>query len=259
MDMEAEVQTAKATYNEALQNLEKISDEIHKLREDQKLLDFHEEVSLFRLHLKCEFNSYFCSFRFLVLLNSQAKNHIFVIRTVYQMTMSYASMMMTIEHQTTKNSQRKQLAINGQRYHWIPWQSQTAQRQVSRNIPMVKPTTKRLGQMRKTRRTTKRNNRASVSVTGYQSLRLGDRALKTFSHKAISLASSDDQWSAAILSQKLKTPRLQPRKNFSYSTDTKIWPTVKSRICSYRLNISKLTAIKIRAVKSLNSNFKALE
>lgn len=45
MDMEAEVQTAKAAYNEALQNLEKISDEIHKLREDQKLVnDFHEEV-----------------------------------------------------------------------------------------------------------------------------------------------------------------------------------------------------------------------
>lgn len=46
--MEAEVQRAKAEYNEALQNLEKISDEIHnqrgKMREDQKLLDFHEEV-----------------------------------------------------------------------------------------------------------------------------------------------------------------------------------------------------------------------
>lgn len=42
--METEVQRAKATYNEALQNLEKISDEIHKLREDQKLNECHEEV-----------------------------------------------------------------------------------------------------------------------------------------------------------------------------------------------------------------------
>lgn len=42
--MEKEVQLAKSTYNEALQNLEKISDEIHKLREDQKLNEFHEEV-----------------------------------------------------------------------------------------------------------------------------------------------------------------------------------------------------------------------
>lgn len=47
IEMEAEVQKAKASYNEALQNLEKISDEIHKLREDQKLSDFHEEVREF--------------------------------------------------------------------------------------------------------------------------------------------------------------------------------------------------------------------
>lgn len=43
--MESEVQGAKTAYNEALQNLEKISDEIHKLREDQKLNDYHDEVS----------------------------------------------------------------------------------------------------------------------------------------------------------------------------------------------------------------------
>ena len=43
--METEVQQAKAEYNEALQNLEKISDEIHKLREDQKHIDFHEDVN----------------------------------------------------------------------------------------------------------------------------------------------------------------------------------------------------------------------
>lgn len=42
--METEVQKAKAAYNEALQNLEKISDEIHKLREDRKLSGFHDEV-----------------------------------------------------------------------------------------------------------------------------------------------------------------------------------------------------------------------
>lgn len=42
--MEGEVQRTKAAYNEALQNLEKISDEIHKLREDQKVNNFHEEV-----------------------------------------------------------------------------------------------------------------------------------------------------------------------------------------------------------------------
>lgn len=42
--MEAEVQQAKSSYNEALQSLEKISDEIHKLREDQKLNEYHEEV-----------------------------------------------------------------------------------------------------------------------------------------------------------------------------------------------------------------------
>lgn len=42
--MEAEVQQAKTSYNEALQSLEKISDEIHKLREDQKLNEYHEEV-----------------------------------------------------------------------------------------------------------------------------------------------------------------------------------------------------------------------
>lgn len=42
--METEVQQAKAAYNEALQNLEKISDEIHKLREDRKLSGFHDEV-----------------------------------------------------------------------------------------------------------------------------------------------------------------------------------------------------------------------
>lgn len=44
--METEVQKAKSAYNEALQNLEKISDEIHKLREDQKLNEYHEEVKL---------------------------------------------------------------------------------------------------------------------------------------------------------------------------------------------------------------------
>jgi hypothetical protein len=44
MEMETEVQATKAAYNEALQNLEKISDEIHKLREDQKLNDYHDEV-----------------------------------------------------------------------------------------------------------------------------------------------------------------------------------------------------------------------
>lgn len=42
--MESEVQRCKTTYNEALQNLEKISDEIHKLREDQKLNECHDEV-----------------------------------------------------------------------------------------------------------------------------------------------------------------------------------------------------------------------
>lgn len=41
--METEVQRAKADYNDALQNLEKISDEIHKLREDQKLNEYHED------------------------------------------------------------------------------------------------------------------------------------------------------------------------------------------------------------------------
>ncbi|KAG5674275.1 hypothetical protein PVAND_004255 [Polypedilum vanderplanki] len=39
VELETEVQRTKAAYNEALQNLEKISDEIHKLREDQKLLN----------------------------------------------------------------------------------------------------------------------------------------------------------------------------------------------------------------------------
>jgi SH3 domain-binding protein 5 (SH3BP5) len=43
IDMETEVQRAKADYNEALQNLEKISDEIHKLREDQKLNEYHDD------------------------------------------------------------------------------------------------------------------------------------------------------------------------------------------------------------------------
>jgi SH3 domain-binding protein 5 (SH3BP5) len=37
IEMEKDVSKAKSAYNEALQNLEKISDEIHKLREDQKL------------------------------------------------------------------------------------------------------------------------------------------------------------------------------------------------------------------------------
>lgn len=37
IEMESEVQKAKSAYNEALQNLEKISDEIHKLREEKKL------------------------------------------------------------------------------------------------------------------------------------------------------------------------------------------------------------------------------
>lgn len=45
IEMETEVQQAKTSYNEALQSLEKISDEIHKLREDQKLNEYHEEVS----------------------------------------------------------------------------------------------------------------------------------------------------------------------------------------------------------------------
>lgn len=45
IEMETDVQKTKAAYNEALQNLEKISDEIHKLREDQKLNSYHEEVS----------------------------------------------------------------------------------------------------------------------------------------------------------------------------------------------------------------------
>ena len=44
IEMEKEVQRAKAAYNEALQNLEKISDEIHKMREDEKLNEYHEEV-----------------------------------------------------------------------------------------------------------------------------------------------------------------------------------------------------------------------
>jgi SH3 domain-binding protein 5 (SH3BP5) len=44
IEMEKEVQRAKAAYNEALQNLEKISDEIHKLREEQKLNEYNEEV-----------------------------------------------------------------------------------------------------------------------------------------------------------------------------------------------------------------------
>lgn len=43
IEMESEVQQTKAAYNNALQNLEKISDEIHKLREDQKLEGFHED------------------------------------------------------------------------------------------------------------------------------------------------------------------------------------------------------------------------
>lgn len=38
IEMESEVQKAKSAYNDALQNLEKISDEIHKLREEQKLI-----------------------------------------------------------------------------------------------------------------------------------------------------------------------------------------------------------------------------
>lgn len=46
IEMETEVQQAKASYNEALQSLEKISDEIHKLKEDQKLNEYHEEVGL---------------------------------------------------------------------------------------------------------------------------------------------------------------------------------------------------------------------
>lgn len=41
--METDVQKAKTAYNEALQNLEKISDEIHKLREDQKLNYMNED------------------------------------------------------------------------------------------------------------------------------------------------------------------------------------------------------------------------
>lgn len=43
IEMESEVQKAKSAYNEALQNLEKISDEIHKLREEQKLNYLHED------------------------------------------------------------------------------------------------------------------------------------------------------------------------------------------------------------------------
>jgi chaperonin cofactor prefoldin len=49
--MEADVQRTKAAYNEALQNLEKISDEIHKLREDQKLNAFPEEVGRFFIYI----------------------------------------------------------------------------------------------------------------------------------------------------------------------------------------------------------------
>lgn len=47
-EMENDIQKTKAAYNDALQNLEKISDEIHKLREEQKLrgsLDSEDEVS----------------------------------------------------------------------------------------------------------------------------------------------------------------------------------------------------------------------
>lgn len=43
IEMESDVQKAKSAYNEALQNLEKISDEIHKLREEQKLNYLHED------------------------------------------------------------------------------------------------------------------------------------------------------------------------------------------------------------------------
>lgn len=43
IEMEKDVQQTKANYTNALQNLEKISDEIHKLREDQKLEGFHED------------------------------------------------------------------------------------------------------------------------------------------------------------------------------------------------------------------------
>lgn len=51
IEMETEVQKNKIAYNEALQNLEKISDEIHKLREDQKLNSF-DEVNLTKMHFK---------------------------------------------------------------------------------------------------------------------------------------------------------------------------------------------------------------
>jgi SH3 domain-binding protein 5 (SH3BP5) len=47
--METEIQKAKSDYNEALQSLEKISDEIHKLREDQKLSSFNDNVGNFKL------------------------------------------------------------------------------------------------------------------------------------------------------------------------------------------------------------------
>lgn len=43
IEMETDVQRAKSAYNEALQSLEKISDEIHKLREDRKLNYLHED------------------------------------------------------------------------------------------------------------------------------------------------------------------------------------------------------------------------
>lgn len=54
IEMESEVQQQKAAYNNALQNLEKISDEIHKLREDQKLEGFHEDevCSFIRCHVQ---------------------------------------------------------------------------------------------------------------------------------------------------------------------------------------------------------------
>lgn len=36
MDLESKVRESKLTYNEALQNLEKISEEIHKMRDERR-------------------------------------------------------------------------------------------------------------------------------------------------------------------------------------------------------------------------------
>lgn len=61
MEMETEVQRAKACYNEALQSLEKISDEIHKLREDQKLNEYHEDEVSRQTSIDQLTNTNFCN------------------------------------------------------------------------------------------------------------------------------------------------------------------------------------------------------